>query len=222
MTPIRVLLADDHPLVRCGIAKLLDTTTGIDVVGEVSDGVAALQQTIALQPDVLVLDVEMPGLRGDEVARRIRAMNLPVRILILSVYHNEQQISELLASGVDGYVAKHEAIQTIVEAIRGVVEQQGSWLSPWAASATRDAARHPHPQLTERELAVLNLVTIGKTDPEIAGRFGISERTVRYHLHNIYRKLGVSRRCEVVVWAMREGFGSPPQTEQQYRLAEAG
>jgi DNA-binding NarL/FixJ family response regulator len=220
MPPIRVLLADDHPLVRCGISKLLDRATGIEVIGEAADGVAALQQTIELQPDVLVLDVEMPGLRGDEVARRIRALSLPVRILVLSVYYNEQQISELLASGVDGYVAKHEAIETIVAAIQGVMTQKSPWLSPCAVSATQAAAHHVHPLLTERESAVLHMVALGKTDLEIAQRLGISERTVRYHLHNIYRKLGMSRRCEVIVWAMREGLASPQQAEQP-DLAEA-
>ena len=211
MTPIRVLLADDHPLVRCGISKLLDKTAGMVVVGEVCDGVEALQQTIALQPDVLVLDVEMPGLRGDEVARHIRALGLPVRILVLSVYTNEQQIRELLASGVDGYVAKHEAIETIVQAIHGVMAQE-RWLSPVAAAnMAQQPARMAHPLLTERESAVLSMVARGQTDQEIAQRLSISERTVRYHLHNMYRKLGVGRRCEAIVWAAREGLGGHQQ-----------
>ena len=207
MTPIRVLLADDHPLVRCGIAKLLDKTAGMVVVGEVCDGVEALQQTIELQPDVLVLDVEMPGLRGDEVARHIRALELPVRILVLSVYTNEQQIRELLSSGVDGYVAKHEAIETIVQAIRGVVAQQERWLSPVAAANMTQQPKNPaHPLLTDRESAVLSMVARGQTDQEIAQQLHISERTVCYHLHNMYRKLGIGRRCEAIVWAAREGL----------------
>jgi DNA-binding NarL/FixJ family response regulator len=212
MTSIRVLLADDHPLVRCGISKLLDKTAGMVVVGEVCDGVAALEQTIALQPDVLVLDVEMPGLRGDEVARRIRALELPVRILVLSVYNNEQQIRELLVSGVDGYVAKHEAIETIVQAIHGVMAQSERWLSPVAAAnMTQHPAHAAHPLLTDRESAVLSMVARGQTDREIAQHLSISERTVRYHLHNMYRKLGVGRRCEAIVWAAREGFGGHQQ-----------
>lgn len=212
MTPIRVLLADDHPLVRCGISKLLDKTAGMVVVGEVCDGVSALQETIALQPDVLVLDVEMPGLRGDEVARRIRALKLPVRIVVLSVYTNEQQIRELLVSGINGYVAKHEAIETIVQAIHGVMQQNESWLSPCAtANMIQHRAHAGHPLLTERESAVLSMVAHGQTDQEIARRLSITERTVRYHLHNMYRKLGVGRRCEAVVWAVREGLGGHQQ-----------
>ncbi len=212
MTPIRVLLADDHPLVRCGIRKLLDKAAGIVVVGEVSDGVAALEQTIELRPDVLLLDIEMPGLRGNEVARRLRELNIPVRILVLSVYQYEQYVTDLLASGADGYVSKHEAVDTIVQAIHRIMSAEGSWLSPLlAAKITRRTVEAGHTEqslLTDREGEVLKLVAIGKTDPVIAQRLDISERTVRYHLHNIYRKLGVNRRCEAIVWALREGLGN--------------
>jgi DNA-binding NarL/FixJ family response regulator len=225
MTPIRVLLADDHPLVRFGIRKLLDKTPGIVVVGEVADGVAALQQVIALQPDVIVLDIEMPGMCGDEVTQQIRALKIPVRVLVLSVYHSEQHITSLLASGVDGYVAKHEAIETIVQAIRGVMGTEAGWLSPgMAAKVMRralDSRRRPQVLLTEREAEVLKMVALGKTDPEIAQRLAISERTVRYHLHNMYRKLGINRRCEAIVWALREGWGTHHEQESAAHFAQA-
>jgi DNA-binding NarL/FixJ family response regulator len=225
MTPIRVLLADDHPLVRFGIRKLLDKTPGIVVVGEVADGVAALQQVIALKPDVVVLDIEMPGMSGDEVARQIRTLNIPVRILVLSVYHSEQHITSLLASGVDGYVAKHEAIETIVQAIQGVMGTEEGWLSPgMAAKVMRralDPTRKIQALLTDRESEVLKMVALGKSDPEIAQRLKISERTVRYHLHNMYRKLGINRRCEAIVWALREGVGAYYEHDSGSHFAQA-
>ena len=225
MTPIRVLLADDHPLVRFGIRKLLDKTPGIVVVDEVADGVAALQQVIALQPDVIVLDIEMPGMSGDEVTRQLRALKIPVRIIVLSVYHSEQHIISLLASGVDGYVAKHEAIETIVQAIRGVMGSEEGWLSPGMAAKVMRHALDPSGKhqvlLTEREAEVLKMVALGKTDPEIAQRLAISERTVRYHLHNMYRKLGVNRRCEAIVWALREGWGTHHEQESGALFVQA-
>jgi NarL family two-component system response regulator LiaR len=225
MMPIRVLLADDHPLVRFGIRKLLDKSPGIMVVGEASDGVSALQQTIDLKPDVVVLDIEMPGMRGDEVARQIRALHIPSRILVLSVYHSEQHITDLLASGVDGYVAKHEAIETIVQAIRGVMSTEDGWLSPIMAAKVMRRALDPRRKiqmlLTDRESEVLKMVALGKTDPEIAQRLNISERTVRYHLHNMYRKLGVNRRCEAIVWALREGVGTYHEQEAGSHFAQA-
>ncbi len=223
MTPIRVLLADDHPLVRFGIRKLLDKAAGIVVVGEVCDGVAALQQTIELKPDVLVVDIEMPGMCGDEVVRRLREMNVPVRVLVLSVYQNEQYITDLLVSGADGYVSKHEAVDTIVQAIHGIMSADDYWLSPSIAAKitqrTLPTGRDEQSFLTEREVEVLKMVALGKTDPEIALRLNITERTVRYHLHNTYRKLGVNRRCEAIVWALREGLGVYHEPQPVQRLA---
>ncbi|HEX6293278.1 MAG TPA: response regulator transcription factor [Herpetosiphonaceae bacterium] len=216
--PIRVLLADDHPLVRFSTHKLLTGTPGITVVGEASDGVEALQRAVDLKPDVLVLDIEMPGLRGDEVVRRLRQMGSSVRILVLSAYPTEQAMSELLASGADDYVVKHASIETIVQAVRRVMTGEDRWRG--ADSSAQETQHEPQsaqgepPPLTERETEVLKMVAVGKTDQQIALRLNITERTVRYHLHNMYRKLGISRRCEAVVWALRAGLSADQEAQK--------
>jgi DNA-binding NarL/FixJ family response regulator len=207
MSITRVVLADDHPVVRSGIRNLLEKASGIDVVGEASGGVEALRLAETLNPDVLLLDMEMPDLKGVEVAQKLRAMGSPVRILALSAYDDRQYILELLANGASGYLVKEEVPETIVEAVRGVARGEQGWVSRRVASQMADWIHTDEPGkmgLTSREMDVLRLVVAGKTNQEIGIALGISEKTVEKHLEGVFTKLGVASRVEAAVVAVRK------------------
>jgi DNA-binding NarL/FixJ family response regulator len=140
MRPIRVALADDHQVVRIGVRTMLEKAPDIVVVGEASDGAGALCLVAELAPDILLLDVEMPGMTGIEVARRLQASGSPVRVLALSAYDDAQYIAGLLASGAAGYLTKDEAIELIVDAVRGVARGEQGWLSARVRSSAGKAA----------------------------------------------------------------------------------
>ncbi len=206
MSPIRVVLADDHPVVRTGIKNLLTRSDDIEVVGEASSGDEALQLVESLNPDVLLLDMEMPGIKGIEVAQRIHNGGDSVKILVLSAYDDKHYIQELLENGAAGYLTKEEAPDTIVDAIRGVSQGEQGWvsrrvaaqMSVWMRDDTPDSSR-----LTKRETEVLKLVVEGKTNQGIGLALGISEKTVEKYLEAVFSKLGVSSRVEAAVYAVR-------------------
>lgn len=207
MPTTRVVLADDHPVVRSGIRNLLEKAPGIEVVGEASGGEEALKLANSLAPDVLLLDMEMPDLKGVEVAQKLRAMGSPVRILALSAYDDKQYILELLATGAAGYLVKEEVPETIVEAVRGVARGEQGWVSRRVASQMADWIHTDEPGkmgLTAREMDVLRLVVAGKTNQEIGINLGISEKTVEKHLEGVFSKLGVASRVEAAVVAVRK------------------
>lgn len=206
---IRVLLVDDHPIVRDGIRNLLAAAEGIRLVGETGSGKEALTLVQQLQPDVLLLDIELADLKGIEVARRLAAEGSPVRILALSSYDDNEYISELLASGTFGYLIKDEAPDSIVEAIRGVMRGEKGWVSRKVAAKLSQIIRgeaRAATLLTDRERQVLQLVVDGKTNAEIAYALEISEKTVEKHLEGIFTKLDVSSRVEAAVLAVRQGL----------------
>jgi DNA-binding NarL/FixJ family response regulator len=209
MTAIRVVLADDHPVVRTGIRNLLSKSPDIEVVGEASNGTEALQLCADLKPDVLLLDMEMPGLKGVEVAQRMRGTKTGVSILALSAYDDKQYILELLESGAAGYLTKEEAPETIIDAIRGVAQGEQGWVSRRVAAQMSVWMREEEPEgnrLTHRELEVLKLVVEGKTNQGIGLNLGISEKTVEKYLEAVFAKLGVTSRVEAAVYAVREGL----------------
>ena len=207
--PIRVLLADDHPVVRSGIRNLLEKASGIKVVGEASDGEEALNMVQDIQPDILLLDMEMPKLRGVDVAKQLRATGSPVRILVLSAYDDKQYILELLANGAAGYLTKEEAPETIVEAVLGVARGEEGWVSRRVGAHIAKWMRAEEIgklHLTSREVEVLRLVVEGKTNQEIGHQLDISEKTVEKHLEGVFSKLGVTSRVEAAVQAVRDGI----------------
>jgi DNA-binding NarL/FixJ family response regulator len=211
MKTIRVILADDHPVTRGGIRNLLERAPDIAVIGEANDGAEALRLVQELNPDVLLLDMEMPGFKGVEVAQQLQAAQSPVRILALSAYNDKQYILELLASGASGYLIKEEVPETIIEAVRGVARGEQGWVSRRVAAQmvnwTREEEGTPEKMgLTEREMSVLRLVATGKTNQEIGLALGISEKTVEKHLEGVFGKLGVASRVEAAVWAVRTGL----------------
>jgi DNA-binding NarL/FixJ family response regulator len=209
MTSIRVVLVDDHPIVRAGIRHLLEKAADIVIAGEASDGKEALQLVEELNPDVLLLDMEMPGLSGVQVAEQLHKAGARVRILALSAYDDKQYIQELLAKGAAGYLIKEEAPEAIVEAVRGVARGERGWLSRRVAakiSAWMGEAEQDRKGLTTREIQVLQGIVDGKTNQEIGLALSISEKTVEKHLEAVYNKLGVASRVEAAVYAVREGW----------------
>lgn len=208
MKKIRVLLADDHPVVRNGIRDLLEQSPSITVVGEASNGREALALVDEVAPDILLLDMEMPGLTGVEVARQLQNRRAPVRILALSAYDDPHYIRGLLESGAAGYLTKEEAPETIVEAVQGVWRGEEGWLSRRVAARMAMWTREEpdHMGLTNRELEVLRLVVEGRTNQEAGLALGISDKTIEKHLESVFGKLGVSSRVEAAVLAVREGL----------------
>jgi DNA-binding NarL/FixJ family response regulator len=210
---LRVVLVDDHPIVRSGIKMLLERADDIDVVGEGASGQDALRLVASLAPDVLLLDMEMPDTSGVEVARELRARGAPVKVLALSAYDDEHYIIELLATGAAGYLTKEEALDTIVDAVRGVARGEEGWFSRRAAARMAAWTRRADPaanRLTERETDVLRLLARGWSNQQIAQSLGLTERTVRFHLTNVYDKIEVTGRGEAIAWASREGFADAP------------
>lgn len=204
--PIRVLLADDHPVVRSGMRKLLERAEDIQVVGEACDGKETLALVEKLLPDIVLLDMEMPRLPGVEVARQLRQHFPEVRILALSGHAERGYILDLLQLGVSGYLIKDESIETILAAVRGVANGETGWLSRRVSAQISNWMRKNDQEsqnLTQRELEVLRLVVAGKTNQRISYELRISEKTIEKYLETIIRKLGVGSRVEAAVYAVR-------------------
>jgi two-component system response regulator DegU len=209
MATIRVVLADDHPMLREGIRSRLEQEPDISVVGEADDGAEALRLVEELEPDVLLLDMEMPGLTGVETARRLQAQNSPVCVLALSAYDDWYYVQALLSSGAAGYLTKEEAADNIIEAVRGVARGETDWFSPRVAAqmpGRRQDAVAGRYGLTDPEMNVLRLLADGETDGQISHSLNMSIDTIYEHLDGIYTKLGVTSRIEAAVHAVREGL----------------
>jgi two-component system response regulator DegU len=209
MASIRVLLVDDHPVVREGIRNLLAKENDIVIVGEASDGLEALKKAEDLFPDVMLLDMELPGMSGTQVAKHLQEHNSPIKILALSAHDDRQYIQELLANGASGYLIKEEVPETIIEAVRGVAYGEQGWISRQVAaqmSTWMGGTDDDQNSLTPREIEVLRGVVAGKTNQEIGLTLGISEKTVEKHLEGVFTKLNVASRVEAAVLAVREGL----------------
>lgn len=209
MSLIRVILADDHPIIRSGIRVLLEQAEDIKVVGETERGDDVVAMVMRFEPDVLLLDMEMPGMSGVEVAKELDTKGVKTRILVLSAHDDDAYIAGLLETGAAGYLTKEEALHTIVDAVRGVAHGEDGWFSRRAAATIAAMARKDHSEpraheLTEREDEVLQLLTQGWSNLRIAKQLNVTERTVRFHLSNIYEKLGVSSRSEAIAHALRQ------------------
>lgn len=213
VSKIRVLLADDHVLVRQGIRQFLEDEGDIDVVAEADDGIQALGLIEKHHPDVAVLDIRMPEMTGIEATRRIKERFPKVRVLILTAYDDDPYVFALLQAGAHGYVLKTSSADELVRAVRTVYEGQSA-LSPEIASKVVQQMTKGKPSgateqietLTERELDVLRLAAHGQTNRAIGSELGISHRTVQGHLASIYGKLAVNSRTEAVTEAVRRGW----------------
>ena len=210
--PIRVLLADDHPLVRAGIRTTLQGEADVLLVGEATDAHEAQCLSQELRPDVLLLDLNMPGPSPIETVAALRELCPATRVLVLTAYDDDAYVRAVVAAGAAGYVLKDDATEAVVRAIRTVMEGD-TWFSRsimeklvhGGAGASIQAG---HPELTSRELDVLRLVVDGKTNQEIALALAISVKTVEKHLGEVFAKLGVASRVEAAVQAVRAGLVS--------------
>jgi DNA-binding NarL/FixJ family response regulator len=209
VSPIQVLLVDDHPVVRNGVRGLLEKAVDIKIVGEASNGADALRLTGEVHPDILLLDMELPDMQGTQVAQQVQRQFPNVKILALSAHDDTFYIKGLLELGAAGYLMKDEAPEAIVEAVRGVAHGDKGWISrqiaaqmtSWVQNGSQDGAK-----LTTREREVLRLVVDGKTNQFIAVELSISEKTVEKYLGAIFAKLNVASRVEAAVYAVREGL----------------
>jgi DNA-binding NarL/FixJ family response regulator len=209
MSDIRVLIVDDHPVVRTGIRNMLEPAIGISVVGEASTGSEALQMIESLQPNVVLLDMKLPDMSGIEVIKQIYETKSKSRVLGLSSYDDREFISQLLNYGASGYLLKEEVPEYIIDAVRGVAHGEAGWVSRKVAAMLSQIFlkdKEDGTDLTARELEVLRLVVDGKTNDQIGVSLGISVKTVENHLHAIFRKMGVVSRVEAAVMAVRESL----------------
>jgi DNA-binding NarL/FixJ family response regulator len=206
---IRVLLVDDHVVVRAGLEELLHTTGEIEVVGAAADGAEAVRLVAERAPDVVLMDLEMPGVDGIEATRRVLAAGSDAAVVILTSFSDRERILQALDAGAVGYLLKDAEPHELVSAIRAAARGE-SPLAPKAASAVLGARREraPAAELTEREREVLALVGAGLQNKEIARRLGISEKTVKAHLTSVFRQLGVYDRTQAALWAQRHGLAA--------------
>ncbi len=217
--PIRVLLADDHAVVRQGIRQFLEISDTVTVVAEASDGLEAIRLIREHQPDVAVVDIQMPGQSGIEVTRSIRAERLPVGVLILTAFDDPPYVKAVLQAGANGYILKTAEAHELVEAVQAVHEGQ-SVLGQGIARKLMEQLVAPHTEthiepLTERELEVLRLTAKGYTNKAIGVELSISDRTVQGHLAKIYAKLGAASRTEAVMRAVALGWIPPAVGQPQ-------
>jgi DNA-binding NarL/FixJ family response regulator len=214
MNKIRVLLAEDHVIVREGTRQIVQIEPDMEVVGEAGDGEEAVELANKLHPDVVIMDIAMPKLNGIEATKRIKALNPATAVLILTAYDNDQYIFALLEAGAAGYLLKNVRGRELVDAIRAVHNGESvlyptvarrvinHLMSP-ASSTTEAKTIEP---LSERELEVLKLAARGISNKDIAQELSLSPRTVQAHLGNIFNKLGVGSRTEAILCGLRRGW----------------
>ena len=207
--PIRILLADDHPVVRDGLVAILSTQPDFEVVGEAGNGRLAIQLVQELNPDLILLDLEMPEMDGVETLQTLRAANPDVRVIVFTAFDTDERILTAVQAGAQGYLLKGVPRQELFNAIR-VVNGGGSLLQPVIASKLlRQVSQEPASSvetLTPRELDVLELLAQGLQNKEIAVALVISERTVKFHVSAILNKLDAGNRTEAVAIAAQRGL----------------
>jgi DNA-binding NarL/FixJ family response regulator len=207
---MRVLIADDHGVVRSGLKMLLDRQADIEVIAEAEDGIEALEKAVATKPDVAILDVAMPRMTGLQATYEIKKQAPDTQVLILSMHDDERYLYEALRAGASGYVLKAAAGEDLLDAVRAAARGE-PFLTPAAQQALiRDfLARGEQPELTPREQEVVKLIAEAHTNKEIAGILHLSEKTVESHRANVLQKLGMRDRVELVRYAIRHGLVEP-------------
>ena len=219
MGPVRIVVVDDHPVVRGGLRALIGTLDGLEVVGEAADGESAVREVQLLKPDVVLMDVRMPGGDGIEATRRIRTSVPSAAVLVLTMYDDDATVFTAMQAGARGYLLKGAGQDEIVSAVHGVVAGQlvfGPGVAarvlayfsagpPLAEAETGD--EHPFPQLTAREREVLDLLAAGRRTAAIAEALFMSPKTVSNHLTSIFAKLEVADRASAMIRAREQGLG---------------
>ncbi|HEU4423542.1 MAG TPA: response regulator transcription factor [Pilimelia sp.] len=211
---VRVLIADDHPVFRSGLAGVLADAGDITVVGEVADGDTALAVAIRERPDVVLMDLHMPGVSGVETTRRLTAEAPGVRVLVLTMFDDDESVLAAMRAGARGYLVKGSTGERIVGAVRAVAAGEAVFGADVATRVLDKLTGHPgrrpdrpFPTLTDRELEILDLIAAGRTNSQIAQHLVLSDKTVRNHVSNIFTKLQAADRAQAIVRAREAGLG---------------
>ncbi len=216
---IRVLLADDHSLVRKGIASVLADEPEMEVVGEAGNGQEAIDRAVELMPDIILMDVSMPGMGGLEATRRIKEILPYVRIVMLTVSEEHQDLVQAIKYGAQGYLLKKIEPKALADCLRGVMRAEapisptmaGRLLAEFAeGSRPAGQASRPKTDVSPREMEILSLIAQGKSNKQIGVQLDLAENTVKNHLKNILEKLHLENRVQAAIYAVRHGLGTPP------------
>ena len=220
MEPIRLLIADDHPLFRDGLRVLLESVPDMLVLGEATTGIEVMEEATSLQPDLILMDIKMPGINGIEATRRILQTSPHIRILILTMFEDDESVFAAIRAGARGYLLKGAVQEETLRAIRAVASGEAifgpavaSRLMQYFSNARPAETRGPthfFPELTEREYEILTLIAQRKSNADIAAQFVLSPKTVRNHVSNILSKLQVADRSEAMRAAWAAGLGQIP------------
>ena len=213
VSPLRILLADDHATVRQGLKLLIDSQSDMGVVGEAADGNGVLEQAEALKPDIIVMDISMPGMNGFIATRMLKRAQPDVAIVALTRHDDDTYLEELLRAGASGYVLKQSAPMEFLQAIRAVASG-GLYLDPAMTSRVADGLlaknadvpSQPRASISERESEVLRLIAVGHSNKEVATQLKISVKTVEVHKANAMRKLGLTGRVDIIRYGVLQGW----------------
>ncbi len=214
---IRLLLVDDHEIVRTGISMLLESETDLSIIGQVSSGAQALEMASQLQPDVVIMDITLPDISGIEVTRQLKAQHPEIAVVALTIHEDQQYFFEMLQAGADGYVPKRAASEDLIKAIHAAFNGEvfiypslaKVLVSDFLNQAADEKPKESSNEITAREQEVLEMLAAGKTNEEIAAALSISKHTVARHRENVMRKLGLHSRSELVKYAIRKGLIEP-------------
>ena len=214
MEPIRLLIADDHAFYREGIRSMLSGTSDVDVIGEVATGDEAIVQSVALQPDVILMDLKMPGINGIDATRHILHTSPHIQVLVVTMFDDDDSVFAAMRAGAHGYILKDATQHELVRAIRAVHQGEAIFspaiakrLIRYFAALPSTASALAFPELTDREREVLSLIAQGESNAAIAGQLVLSLKTVRNHVSNIFSKLQVADRAQAIVRARDAGVG---------------
>lgn len=220
MRPFSILLADDHVMFRRGVRKIIQGLPRVEVVGEASDGLELLELLKKTNPDLVIMDISMPNLRGLEATREIKIINAAVKVLILTMHKDKEYLYYAFSAGAEGYLLKEDADSELLSAIE-TLRKGGTYISPLLSSQltdlllerSRPGERPPMGgTLTVREREILKLIAEGKSSKEIGHLLFISSRTVQHHRANIMRKLNLKKTADLVRYAMQKGYTTAPDT----------
>ena len=216
-TPITVLIADDHPVVRQGLRSYLQTVDGIDVVGEAANGDEAARLAAALDPDVVLMDLSMPEVDGIEATRRITEASSTTKVIALTSFATDDKVFPAIRAGAAGYLLKEAEPSEVADAIAKVHRGEPILHPAVAERLMREVAaatpRAHRTDLTTRELEVLRLIAAGRSNREISRELGVAEKTVKTHVSNVLTKLGVADRTQAALYAVEHGLAHPPETQ---------